>query len=58
LSDALCASVRWRETMLALDRFGIERYVDVGPDEVLARLVQRNLPHPAIVRGEELGVAA
>lgn len=59
LSDALCAPVRWRETMLALDRLGIERYVDVGPDAVLARLVERNLPDPeVVVHSETLGVAA
>jgi malonyl CoA-acyl carrier protein transacylase len=59
LSDALCAPVRWRETMLALDRFGIERYLDVGPDAVLARLVERNLVEPeVVVASEALGVAA
>jgi malonyl CoA-acyl carrier protein transacylase len=59
LSDALCAPVRWRETLLALDRLGIERYIDVGPDAVLARLVERNLPDPEVVVGSEaLGVVA
>jgi malonyl CoA-acyl carrier protein transacylase len=58
LSDALCAPVRWRETTLALEELGIERFVDVGPDAVLARLTQRNLPDREVARGEELGVAA
>jgi [acyl-carrier-protein] S-malonyltransferase len=58
LSEALCAPVRWRETVLALDRLGIERFLDVGPDAVIARLVKRSLPHREVVLAEELHVAA
>jgi malonyl CoA-acyl carrier protein transacylase len=43
LAEALVRPVRWRETMAALDALGAERYVDVGPDRVLARLAARNL---------------
>jgi len=58
LSEALCAPVRWRETVIALDRAGIERFVDVGPDAVLARLVRRSLPERDVLEAEELYVAA
>jgi malonyl CoA-acyl carrier protein transacylase len=50
--------VRWRETMLALDAFGASSFVDVGPDRVLARLAERNLPSRRVVSFEELGVHA
>jgi [acyl-carrier-protein] S-malonyltransferase len=42
LSAAVIAPVRWREVMLALRAFGARRFVDVGPGEVLAKLVERN----------------
>jgi [acyl-carrier-protein] S-malonyltransferase len=58
LSAAVCAPVRWRETMLSLDRAGLERYIDVGPDVVLARLSARNLPGREALGAEELGVPA
>jgi [acyl-carrier-protein] S-malonyltransferase len=43
LSRALLAPVRWRETMTVLVGLGARRFVDVGPGEVLARLVKRNV---------------
>jgi len=43
LAQALVRPVRWRETMLALHAAGARRFLDVGPDRVLARLVARNL---------------
>ncbi len=43
LATAIVSPVRWREVMLALAADGIERFVDLGPGEVLARLVNRNL---------------
>ena len=58
LAAAVCAPVRWRETMLALDRLGIDTYVDVGPDEILARLVARNLPGRVVRCLQEQRVAA
>jgi malonyl CoA-acyl carrier protein transacylase len=58
LSEALCAPVRWRETVLALEQLGIERFLDVGPDMVLARLAKRSVPHREVVCAEELHVAA
>jgi malonyl CoA-acyl carrier protein transacylase len=58
LGAALTSPVRWRETMLALDAFGASSFVDVGPDRVLARLAERNLPSRRVVSFEELGVHA
>jgi malonyl CoA-acyl carrier protein transacylase len=43
LARALVRPVRWRETMLALHAAGTRRFLDVGPDRVLARLAERNL---------------
>ena len=35
--------VRWRETMAAIAAHGADTFIDVGPDQVLARLVPRNV---------------
>ena len=43
LARALVSPVRWRETMAMLVELGARRFVDVGPGEVLARLVKRNV---------------
>ncbi|MHB8531868.1 MAG: ACP S-malonyltransferase [Solirubrobacteraceae bacterium] len=43
LARALIQPVRWRETMAALHAAGARRFLDVGPDRVLARLAERNL---------------
>jgi [acyl-carrier-protein] S-malonyltransferase len=43
LSRALVSPVRWRETMRALVGLGATRFVDIGPGQVLTRLVKRNL---------------
>lgn len=48
LTEALTAPVRWRETVLALADAGIDRFVDAGPNKVLAGMVKR------IVRDAEL----
>ncbi len=58
LADALVAAVRWRETMLALDRRGVRTYVDVGPGRVLAKLVPRNVKGAAVSGTETLLEAA
>jgi [acyl-carrier-protein] S-malonyltransferase len=49
LADAIVKPVRWRETMLALARRGAERFLDVGPGQVLARLTRRNLPSAEVL---------
>ena len=43
LAAALTAPVRWRETMSAMAARGARTFIDVGPDQVLARLVSRNV---------------
>jgi [acyl-carrier-protein] S-malonyltransferase len=43
LARAIARPVRWRQTMSALARIGVTKYIDFGPGQVLARLVPRNL---------------
>jgi malonyl CoA-acyl carrier protein transacylase len=44
LAEAIVRPVRWRETMGALAALGASAFVELGPGNVLARLVSRNLP--------------
>jgi len=53
LAQALTGPVRWRETMAALAADGARTFVDVGPDQVLARLVARNVEGATAVSLEE-----
>jgi malonyl CoA-acyl carrier protein transacylase len=53
LAGALTAPVRWRETMMALAAHGADSYLDVGPDQVLARLVGRNVEGATALALEE-----
>lgn len=53
LAGALTGPVRWRETMAGLAAHGAEHFVDVGPDQVLARLVARNVDGAVGVALEE-----
>jgi malonyl CoA-acyl carrier protein transacylase len=43
LADSLTHPVRWRELQLRLAAEGVERLVDCGPGQVLARLARRTL---------------
>ena len=44
LTNVLTRPVRWRETVLAMHQAGAQRFVEVGPGKVLARLGKRILP--------------
>lgn len=44
LARALIRPVRWRETFTALHEAGTERFIEVGPGKVLARLAKRIVP--------------
>ena len=57
LAEALVRPVRWRETLLALHRSGVRRYLEVGPGKVLKGLVRRTLPDVEAVTLAELEVA-
>jgi malonyl CoA-acyl carrier protein transacylase len=43
LVQALTMPVRWREVVLALHRFGVDEFVEVGPGRILTGLVKRTL---------------
>ena len=58
LAAALSSPVRWRETMLALHALGASAYIDVGPDCVLARLAERNVPGCTVIAPEDVLVDA
>ena len=58
LARALTGPVRWRETMVALAAHGAGTFVDVGPDQILARLVGRNVEGATAVALEEQRVGS
>jgi [acyl-carrier-protein] S-malonyltransferase len=43
LADALVRPVRWRQTLIALHRLGVRTFREIGPGEVLTKLVRRTL---------------
>ena len=43
LSRAIVSPVRWREVMSTLVTLGASDFIDIGPGQVLARLVKRNV---------------
>jgi [acyl-carrier-protein] S-malonyltransferase len=43
LVEGLTLPVRWRETLLGLQGFGAERFIEVGPGRVLTGLAKRTL---------------
>jgi [acyl-carrier-protein] S-malonyltransferase len=54
LTQALTNPVRWRETLVALRRRGIERFIEVGPGRVLTGLVKRTLEGVEATTAERL----
>jgi malonyl CoA-acyl carrier protein transacylase len=57
LARALTGPVRWRETMAALAAHGATTFIDVGPDQVLGRLVARNVEGATAISLEEQRVS-
>jgi [acyl-carrier-protein] S-malonyltransferase len=57
LARALTGPVRWRETMIALAAHGAGPFVDVGPDQILARLVARNVEGATAIALEDQRVS-
>jgi malonyl CoA-acyl carrier protein transacylase len=53
LAGALTAPVRWREAMAAMAARGARTFIDVGPDQVLARLVSRNVETASAIALED-----
>jgi [acyl-carrier-protein] S-malonyltransferase len=49
LVDQICAPVRWSESLERLSRMGCDRFLEVGPGNVLAGLVKRTLPGSRVV---------
>jgi malonyl CoA-acyl carrier protein transacylase len=49
LAEGLTRPVRWRETMLELQRLGADRFVEVGPGQVLTGLAKRTLSDVELV---------
>jgi [acyl-carrier-protein] S-malonyltransferase len=61
LSSQLCSPVRWRESMLRLEKMGVTRVVELGPGGVLAGMVKRTVPALSRVSAgtpEEVAAAA
>ena len=54
LAQALVRPVRWRSTLYALRRAGVERFVEAGPGHVLSGLVARTLDGVAAITLEHL----
>jgi [acyl-carrier-protein] S-malonyltransferase len=48
LADHLVSPVRWRSSMLTLDRLGVDSLVELGPGKVLAGLARRTVPNVAV----------
>ncbi|HEX8051877.1 MAG TPA: ACP S-malonyltransferase [Thermoleophilaceae bacterium] len=54
LAESLVRGVRWREVLLALHARGADRFVEVGPGQVLTKLARATLPGVDALPAEEL----
>lgn len=43
LSDQLCGSVRWQQTIMALSALGVVLFLEIGPGQVLTGLIKRTV---------------
>jgi [acyl-carrier-protein] S-malonyltransferase len=50
----ICGSVRWVDTVTALDRAGVTTYYEIGPGKVLAGLIGRCAPGATVFSAERL----
>ena len=50
----ICGSVRWVDTVAALDRAGVTTYYEIGPGKVLAGLIGRCAPGATVLSAERL----
>jgi len=57
LTQGLTNPVRWRETLVALRRSGVQRFIEVGPGKVLTGLVKRTLDGVEATTAERLAGA-
>lgn len=49
ISEQVCHSVLWKQTVLALDADGVETYLEVGAGKTLCGLVGRTLPGASVL---------
>jgi malonyl CoA-acyl carrier protein transacylase len=49
LAQGLVSPVRWRQTVLALDSEGVDRFEEAGPGRILTKMLRRTLPEGARV---------
>jgi [acyl-carrier-protein] S-malonyltransferase len=57
LTQGLTNPVRWRETLVALRRSGVQSFIEVGPGKVLTGLVKRTLDAVEATTAERLAGA-
>lgn len=51
--EQLTSSIRWTQVVEVLKYLGVERWIEVGPNEVLKKLVQQSLPEAFVLSYDE-----